>query len=56
MVHASLESMDMLQTLSEKHGIGILNVECAVLLSESEAATAEVATAVNFCPGTLRID
>ena len=53
----SFESIEILQTLSEKQEIGILNTERAViLLSKSDAATVDVVTAIIFYPRNFRID
>ena len=57
MLEARSESVDKFQTLSEKQGIGILNTKCAVRpLTKSDAATADVAAAITFCPRIYRID
>ena len=51
------DSRDLLQTISEWQGIGILNAECAVQpSSRNDAATAEVAKSKTLCLRSLSTD
>ena len=57
MLEASFESIEIMQTLSEKQGVGILITELALIpLSKSHVGTADVAPAINFCRRNFRTD